>query len=261
MSVVLVKLGGSVITDKSRYRTFDRDSTDRLAQEMASCGEQLLIVHGAGSFGHILAKEHQLQNGHLGGSQKAGVAKVQQDVRELNLEVLRALDRAGIPSTSIPPGACSLMEDGVLHSMDMDLFHRYLDLGIAPVTFGDVVLDSVRKFGICSGDQLMFLLAKEFHPRLIVFCADVDGLYTADPKLEDGARLIEEVDQEVLDSLPRSARVADVTGSIYAKVEMMLRLSRLGQGTVVINGRAPGRLASVLRGGRVKGSMVSGRKG
>jgi len=109
-----------------------------------------------------------------------------------------------------------------------------------------------------AGDQLMFILAKEFRPELIVFCADVDGIHTADPNLNPEAKLIERVDQGVLDSLPRTARVKDVTGSIYGKVEAMLRLAELGRRTMVINGKVPGRLQSALRGEKVKGSVVDG---
>jgi isopentenyl phosphate kinase len=261
MSVVLVKLGGSVITDKTRYRSFNRESTDRLAREIASSGKQVVLVHGAGSFGHVLASEHQLQRGYLDDSQRMGVAKVQQDVRDLNREVMLSLDRAGIPATSIPPGACALMAGGELRTLEMDLFHRYLALGITPVTFGDVVLDSQRAFGICSGDQLMYLLAKEFHPELIVFCADVDGIFTADPNLDKDAKLIQEVDRSTLESIPRTSRVADVTGSIYGKLESMLSIASLGKGTMVINGLVPGRLASAMKGEKVKGSMVVGGQG
>jgi isopentenyl phosphate kinase len=261
MSVALIKLGGSVITDKTRYRAFNQESTDRLAREIASSGKQVILVHGAGSFGHLLAHEHQLQKGYLSDSQRDGVARVQQDVRDLNREVMRSLDRAGLPATSIPPGACALMDGGQLKRMDLDLFHRYLDLGITPVTFGDVVLDSKRKFGICSGDQLMHLLAREFHPKLIVFCADVDGVFTADPNLDKGATLIEQADRSTLESIPRTSRVTDVTGSIYGKLESMLSLAQLGKSTMVINGLVPGRLASALKGEKVKGSLVVGGQG
>jgi isopentenyl phosphate kinase len=258
MSVALIKLGGSVITDKSRYRTFNQESTDRLAREIASSGRQVILVHGAGSFGHLLAHEHQLQRGYLNDSQRLGLVKVQQDVRDLNREVMFSLDRAGITATSIPPGACAVMEGGRLKKMGVDIFHRYLELGITPVTFGDVVLDTQRKFGICSGDQLMLLLAREFHPNLIVFCADVDGIFTADPNLDKNASLIEQVDSSTLESLPRTSRVTDVTGSIYGKLESMLSLAQMGKSTMVINGLIPGRLASALRGEKVKGSMVVG---
>jgi len=261
MSVALVKLGGSVITDKTRYRVFNQESADRLAGEIASSGKQVVLVHGAGSFGHMLAHEHQLHKGYLSDSQRFGVARVQWDVRDLNREVMQCLDHAGLPATSIPPSACALMEGGQLKRMDLDLFHRYLDLGITPVTFGDVVLDSQRKFGICSGDQLMYLLAKEFRPKLIVFCADVDGIFTADPNLDKGATLIERVDRSTLDSIPRTSRVTDVTGSIYGKLESMLSMAPLAKSTMVINGLVPGRLAAALKGERVKGSMVVGGQG
>jgi isopentenyl phosphate kinase len=258
MSVALIKLGGSVITDKSRYRTFNQESTDRLAREIASSGRQVILVHGAGSFGHLLAHEHQLQRGYLYDSQRLGLVKVQQDVRDLNREVMLSLDRAGIAATSIPPGACAMMEGGLLKKMGLDIFHRYLELGITPVTFGDVVLDSQRTFGICSGDQLMLLLAREFHPNLIVFCADVDGIFTADPNLDNNASLIEQVDSSTLATIPRTSRVTDVTGSIYGKLESMLSIAQMGKSTMVINGLIPGRLASALRGEKVKGSMVVG---
>jgi isopentenyl phosphate kinase len=104
----------------------------------------------------------------------------------------------------------------------------------------------------------MYLLAKEFRPERIVFCADVDGIFTSDPSLDPGARLMERVDRSALEALPRTSKVADVTGSIYAKVEFMLRLAELGQDTMVINGRAPGRLGAALRGEKVKGSAVIG---
>jgi isopentenyl phosphate kinase len=261
MSVALIKLGGSVITDKSRYRTFNRESADRLASEIASSGKQVILVHGAGSFGHILAHEYQLQKGYLNDSQRIGLVKVQQDVRDLNREVMISLDKAGIPATSIPPGACVLMEDGLLRNMDLSLFHRYLELGITPVTFGDVVLDTKRRFGICSGDQLMHLLATEFHPELIAFCADVDGIYTADPNLNREAVMIEKVDRSTLESIPRTTRVTDVTGSIYGKLESMLSMAQMGKSTMVINGLVPGRLAAALKGEKVKGSMVVGGQG
>ena len=57
------------------------------------------------------------------------------------------------------------------------------------MTFGDVVLDKNMKFGICSGDQLMEALAKELHPRGMVFCTDVDGVFTADPTIDPEGKI------------------------------------------------------------------------
>jgi len=255
---MLVKLGGSVITDKGRYRTFRGDVLARLVGEIASAGKEVVLVHGAGSFGHVLAAQHQLQHGYRDPSQVPGVAKVAEDVRELDLMVVRVLNEGGLPSVSLPPSAVATLRSGKLEDLDVEVFRRYLELGICPVTFGDVALDRERRFGICSGDQLMERLAREFRPERVIFCADVDGVYTADPATDPSARLIDTVDRATLDALPRTQRCADVTGSIFGKLETMMRIAAWGGDAVVINGHAPGRLGAALRGETVIGSKVVG---
>jgi isopentenyl phosphate kinase len=255
--MILVKLGGSVITDKGHYRTFDQANVKRLAREIVRSKKPLMIVHGAGSFGHVLAKKYRLNEGYRDRGQMKGLAQVSLDVRDLNLRIMDVLLSAGLPCVSVPPGACGLMEDGKLVSFDMEVMHRYLDLGIVPVTFGDVVLDRKRGFGICSGDQLMSLLANEFEAERVIFCADVDGIFSSDPHLDKKARMIEKVDRSVLSRLPRSERNADVTGSIHGKIESILDLAK-GREALVINGRVRGRLERALRGEAVKGSRVIG---
>jgi isopentenyl phosphate kinase len=255
--MILVKLGGSVITDKGRYRTFDQANVKRLAKEIVRSKKPIMIVHGAGSFGHVLAKKYRLKDGYRNQGQIKGLARVSMDVRDLNLRTMDALQSAGLPCVSIPPSACCLMENGKLVYFDTEIIHRYLDLGIVPVTFGDVVLDRRRGFGICSGDQLMTWLADDFDAERIIFCADVDGIFSSDPHLNKKARLIEEVDRSVLSRLPLSERFEDVTGGIQGKIESILDLAK-GREAMVINGRVRGRLERVLKGEAVKGSRVIG---
>jgi len=256
--MILIKLGGSVITHKEKYRSLNLKAMERLASEIASAGKEVVLVHGAGSFGHMVAHEYQLNQGFKERRQLEGVAKVQKDVRDLNQMMMRSLEVVDLPAASIPPSGCALLEDGELKQLDMELFHRYLDLGMVPVTFGDVVLDRIKGFGICSGDQLIYRLAQEFHPERIIFCADVDGIFTSDPNLDDEAELIEEVDRQVLEGLPRTVRHMDVTGSIYGKIECMLRMAVCAGSTMVINGLIEGRLESAVKGESVVGSRVIG---
>ena len=250
-------MGGSVITDKEQYRTFDQANVKRLAKEIVRSKMPVMIVHGAGSFGHVLAKKYHLKDGYRNQNQMKGLTQVSLDVRDLNLRIMDALQSAGLNCISIPPSACCLMDDGKLVDFDLEVVHRYLDLGIVPVTFGDVVLDLKKGFGICSGDQLMAWLADEFDPERIIFCTDVDGIFTADPHLNDDANMIEQVDRSVLARLPRSERCADVTGSIYGKIESILDLAK-GREAMVVNGRVRGRLERALKGEAVKGSRVIG---
>lgn len=256
--MMLVKLGGSVITDKTRYLTFRADVLTRLVGEIVSAGREVVLIHGAGSFGHVVASEHRIQDGYISDSQVPVAAKVMEDVRDLNLRVMRVLNEGGLPSASLPPSAVATLRSGKLDVLDVDLFRRYLEIGISPVTFGDVALDSERRFGICSGDQLMERLAKELRPEKVIFVSDVDGVFTADPSRDPGATLMEVVDRATLDSLPRTQRCADVTGSIFGKIETMLRIASWGGDAVVLNGNAPGRLEAALRGEVVKGTRVRG---
>lgn len=241
-------MGGSVITDKCRYRTFNEETVRRLAKEIVASGERIVLVHGAGSYGHVIAKKYQLQHGRTSEEQNKGVAQVSWDVRELDTLILAALVSEGLDAVSIVPGSSCMLKDGRLDDMDVSKFRQFFELGITPVTFGDVALDSVRGFGICSGDQLMMRLAEELRPDRVIFVTDVDGVFTGDPHDDPDARLIEHLDRSSLDRLPRSERCDDVTGSIFAKIEYMLQISRSSRECMIINGNVPGRLRSALQG-------------
>ncbi len=170
--MILVKLGGSVITDKAKLRTFRSSSCSRLARELKPARNRLAVVHGAGSYGHIEAKKHGLQNGLKTNAQLRHVAGVQRDVRELNLRVLETLIDNDVKAVSIPPAASAKFDHGEIRSFDSDPFKVMLDLGLSPVTFGDVVPDESMGFSICSGDLMMEAIAKAFEPEIVVFCAD-----------------------------------------------------------------------------------------
>ena len=256
--MILVKLGGSVITDKQTYRTFKEETVRRLAKEIVGSGQKVVIVHGAGSFGHVIAKKYELHLGKRTEEQNKGFAQVSWDVRELDAMVLKALVSEGVDAVSLVPGSCSCLDAGKLVDLDVEKFRRYFELGLTPVSFGDVVLDRSRGFGICSGDQLMMRLAQEFRPDKVIFVTDVDGVFTCDPNTSDEAVLLDRIDRGTLSKLPRSERCDDVTGSIFAKIEYMLEISNFTQENLIINGNVPGRLEAALRGEPIPCSRVRG---
>src|SRR3989442_8768312 len=103
--MLLVKLGGSVVTEKTHLRTPRSAAIRRLAGELASLREPLLIVHGAGSYGHILARRHRLNEGGPTLPRRLAAAAVQADVREPDGHVLRGPNPAGLRSITIPPSS------------------------------------------------------------------------------------------------------------------------------------------------------------
>jgi len=256
--MILIKLGGSIITDKTQYRTFNGDAVRRLCKEIKDSGAETMIVHGAGSFAHVLAKKHSLRDGFVSEEQVPAVAKVQYDARELNLLVVNELLHAGIPAVPIPPGSCFMMDNGRLMLDDPEVLLSASRIGIMPVTFGDVVFDRSTGFNICSGDQMMEVLCDVFDPELVVFVSDVDGLFDKDPKSDPDARLLTEVTSELLRGVSSDSTVDDVTGGVRAKVEAMLRMTTPKRDCVLLNGAVEGRLYSLLKGEKVISTKVKG---
>lgn len=255
----LVKFGGSILTNKETIRSqngkkiFYRDRTARLMSELSSTGEEFILVHGAGSFGHPLAKKYRLKDGYKKKSQIPIVSKVQEDVRALNLNVLQTMREKGISAASLPPSSLVEFSEGSLKKINTRPFKQHLDMGVVPVTFGDVVPDASRKFGICSGDDLMLHLAKEFKPRITIFVTKVDGIYTGDPKKGPPAKFIPEIDEKTIRLIQDSRDdVPDVTGRMKRKARMMLTIAKGGVDCIVLNGLKRNRLRKAIRGEKVK---------
>ena len=246
-----------MLTDKTKVTTLRRTNLNRLAGEIAASEREVIVVHGAGSFGHIKARKHRLHEGYLDDAQLPAVSEVQRDVRALNLEVVDALRRAGLRPVSLPPSAIARLDDGALRSLDLDVFRRYRDLGFTPVTFGDVVLDARRWFAICSGDLLMLALAEAFHPESAIFVADVDGVYTADPKRVKPAKFLPTVGRGTLGAIDTNAETDDVTGGLRGKLDRMVAIAGFAERCQLVNGLKKGRLLAALRGQRVVGTRVT----
>lgn len=255
--MLLVKLGGSVVTNKEKLKVARPFAITRLAKEIAAAREDVILVHGAGSFGHIRAEKYALQKGYSKESQLQGVSEVQEDVRSLNLHIMQALREAGSRPVSIPPGVIVRYKRGVLSSMQTEPFREYLALRMMPVTFGDVVLDSDWRFAICSGDDLMLELSKAFKPSRCLFVADVDGIFTGDPKGRGKHRLLSEVSSRDVGKVNFAVRKGvDVTGGIEGKLRKMLKAAEFARECWILNGLAPGRLRNALLGKQFIGTKV-----
>jgi len=246
--MILIKLGGSVITDKSVYKRFNKERVSGLCREIKDSGKDVMIVLGAGSFGHVIAKEFELQKGHIRDDQIPAVAKVSRDVRELNIMVVSELIDAGMPAVCVPAGSCFMMDGGELLMNDTEIIRRYVELGILPIMSGDVLVDRKKGFGICSGDTIMRSLADILSPERVIFVSDIDGLYDRDPKTTKGAKLIKEVNEQILNGIPSETTVADVTGGVRSKMKLMLDMCSDGRDCILVNGTVDGRLRSLLIG-------------
>ena len=99
----IIKFGGSVITDKAKECCFKQEVVDRFAAELKHANKQAIVIHGAGSFGHILAKQYRLNEGYTQKKQLEGFALTQAQVQRLNNLVLASLQNHGLPRSLFHP--------------------------------------------------------------------------------------------------------------------------------------------------------------
>ena len=260
--LVIVKLGGSVITRKREVERIRPKLLERLAREVAAeSAARIILLHGAGSFGHPGARRFGLAEAPTGSRSSAhrirGAAIVATEVRRLHLEVLRALVRAGAAPASVPMATHAANRSGALSAFDATPFGDALDRGLLPVSFGDVVPDEAWGSSILSADTIATELARRLPTRRVVFVSDVPGILTG--PVGGRRSSAPEVTEELIASLRTSAGTTDVTGGIRAKAEAMLAIARAGADAGLISGLTDGALSRAIRGEAVYGSWAHAR--
>ncbi len=233
--MIIVKLGGSIITDKSRYHTFRKTRTATIIRELSKLDEEMIIVHGGGSFGHIMAKEYELPGG-LNDKRSIGAATIHKDMVDLNQMVTSTLIDYGISSLSISPSSFILRG-----KKDYGFFSTCLEYNITPVSFGDVYLKEPGYIGIYSGDSIMLDLADIFKPSRALFITDVDGIYDKNPKLHSDAKLLKSIEEKAT----FEGTVADVTGGIKGKLETIKKMRKFVNEIYILNGAEPTRIREI----------------
>ena len=226
--MIIIKLGGSVITVKDEYATLNETYIDSISRELAGSAtrEPIILVHGAGSFGHILAKKYSLKDPGDREDLPMGIARVQKDVRQLNLVLVKSLTDHGIPAVPIPPAICAQLEDGELAEFDIAIFKRFMELNTVPITFGDVVPDGKRKVSILSGDTIMERLADVFHTEMAIFVLDEDGFFDRPPSDPEAALygiLTPDELEDILTTTPESSKnMNEMSGQSFLRVQIKI---------------------------------------
>ncbi|MGA8665024.1 MAG: isopentenyl phosphate kinase [Thermoplasmata archaeon] len=259
---VIVKLGGSVITRKREVEHLRPKILRRLADELGACREvPMVVLHGAGSFGHPGAHRFGLARppeAAISPAQRArGASIVAAEVRRLHLAVLRELVRAGVLPGSVPPATHAMNRAGRLESFDPTPFVTVLAAGLTPVSFGDVVPDREWGWSILSADTIAVSLAAALRTERVLFVSDVPGIL--EPRTKGRPVAVPEVTEAVVEGLRPRGGAADVTGGIRGKAEAMLAIARLGADAGLISGLKDGELSRAVRGEFVYGSWAHGR--
>ena len=257
---VAIKLGGGLITDKGSMKKFDQKAVEKVVETLSSIsdlGASIVLVHGAGSFGHLLAKKWGIANGldiQKEGGQWEAVKVIRSDMRELNNLIIGKMEERGLECIGYPPSDWA-KGTGARFTGDISIFQGRCGQPI-PVTFGDVVdTDDESKFGILSGDDLMLRLSTELQVTHSIFLiGDSEGVLTGPPD-ESGSELITHLGPDTKIRGEHDAEI-DVTGGIGLKIERSLEIAKVVDEVWIIDGREPGRALELLTSGETTGTKI-----
>jgi isopentenyl phosphate kinase len=227
METVFLKLGGSIITDKTQAEQARIDVIRRLAREVRSAREarpdmRLVMGHGSGSFGHAVATRYGTRGGVRDAAGWLGYAEVAASAARLNQIVIDVFVSERVPVVSLPPSASARCEDGRLAHLDVEVLRALLRSRLVPLVYGDVAIDAVRGATILSTEDVFAYLAHEIEPDRVLLAGEAGGVYPSANMSGEAISLITPDTLEQFASALGGSRGFDVTGGMAAKVRQMI---------------------------------------
>jgi glutamate 5-kinase len=242
---VVVKIGSSSIAGGSGG--VDLGAVQRLCEQLAR----------ARADGHTVVLVSS-------GAIAAGMALLDLPTRPTDMTTLQALAAVGQPRL-MERYAAVMADHGVRVAqvlLTSDLFahrgryvqardsvRRLLELGVLPiVNENDAVADDEIRYG--DNDRLAALVAHLVHADLLVLLTDTPGVYTADPRRDASASLIEEIVavDEALERAAGGSGSAVGSGGMASKLAAAKIAAWSGVRAVIASADRPGVVAGALAG-------------
>jgi len=259
--LVFIKIGGSLITDKSKPFSVRERALQVICEEVKKAqasGKQLVVGHGAGSFAHVPAKKYQTHKGILNEESYRGIAEVADVAAQLNRIVIKALLNAGVNAVSISPLSTMVAENHSLKSICTTSIEEALRLGLLPVLYGDQILDTEVGCTIFSTEMVLGYLAlhlkeKGYVIERMIHCGQTDGVY------DENGKTIEVITPNTIERYQATiggSGGTDVTGGMEHKVNETLELAKQGIPGLIIDGIEHGTLSEAIEGKPVLGTRI-----
>ena len=267
--LIFLKLGGSLITDKTQPYTPRLDIIEDVALQISTALQndpelRLVLGHGSGSFGHVAASEYHTRDGFVPQASPLihrqrdktednywkGFAEVWYQASALNRFVMKALNKVNVPSIALPPSANVIASNGQVSIWETTPIRMALAAGLVPVIYGDVTFDEVRGGTILSTEDLFGFLARALHPERVLLAGLEAAVWEDFP---DRTHKVESITPQTFSEISEGvgkANGADVTGGMQAKVTQMLELAQQSPELKIqiFSGVEPGNILRAMRG-------------
>ncbi|MFQ6020533.1 MAG: isopentenyl phosphate kinase [Candidatus Aenigmatarchaeota archaeon] len=255
MSLVILKIGGSIITDKSSKKPkVNYENLERISKELASVYNteiSMILIHGAGSYGHPIVKGTGINKGIKTFEQLKAFAETQRLQNELNSIVTKYLINEGLPAIPCQASSFVVMDLGKIKEMSLTAIKGLLQAKMIPVLYGVPAYDKSQGCSILSGDQLAPYLAKKLNAKKIIHATNVDGIFTGDPKKDSHAKLIPEINSQNISQVREWLKTSsdiDVTGGMFGKISQLLEV---GVESQIINANVSENIIKAFKGEKI----------
>ncbi len=263
MGLVIIKIGGSAITDKQKEFSPNIQNIYAISREISNyldvTKDDLIIVHGGGSYPHVVAKRYNLKEG-MDTRKIIGISLTAWAARKLDDLILEALIDYGVPAFPLQTSACFFVEEGGKNVFFSSVLKALLKRRLVPVLYGDVVISNSHQMcTIFSGEMIIAELLKLLKPSRVIMGTNVAGVYTENPKKSKNAELIKLIDEKNIDSILSKLKKynkEDVTGGMYHKVEFCYEIAKLGIECRIVNIQEPNNLYKILMGQEIESTEV-----
>ena len=259
--LTVLKIGGSIITDKSRPYSIRKDIIKRIAREVkpyVETSNKLVIIHGGGSYGHYIVDLHK----KLGKEEDAEYySKVTIAMNELSIRVAELFRIEHLPVTVIASHTLFELDgNGNIIAHDLSIIQRHLDKGIIPMLYGDLVLGE-KGFPVLSGDDIGWYLACKLNAKRLLFATSVDGIYAGPIGRSPIIDVIDFRENGTINAFFNNTQDVpvygyDVTGGIWNKIRSARKYRCKNLDVLIFNGLVEDNIRKALLGERIVGTRV-----
>jgi len=243
--MILIKLGGSIITNKEKPLSARRKTIDNILNQIKRIREPKILVHGGGSYGHYWSVKYDMHTKPAKYDIR-GVSIVKNSMIDLNKIILDSAVKNRINPYCLPP--TDFMNGNKPIKNKILTINEIAKSGLTPVTYGDALWFGQKKSYILSGDVIMSMIGKILKPRLSIFILDVDGVYSN----TKSKKLIRDFKKE---KPIISKNKIDVTGGMTRKITEATNMSKSGLKVFFVNGNKPKRILDAISGKKFEGTI------
>jgi isopentenyl phosphate kinase len=239
--IYLLKLGGSLLTDKNKPFSIREGIVKNAVEQIIDANEKIILIHGGGSFGHPLAKKYEISRGIDSSvpNQILGLTETHHSMNKFNSYIINLFLEKKYPTFSIQASSIFIKDSQNISTQSISVIETALDLNILPVLYGDIILEKRGSFAIISGDQIIFELCENlisYKVAKVIFTMETDGIFINDEK--DEIKLATELKSSELDGLNLAdlGKKIDVTGGIEGKINTIKKIINYNVPVQLING-------------------------